>query len=164
MLDGGKNVAIILLMEKGGCVDSMVDLQMSFMTHGISSMPIIPVSSASELPSRLDALRRQLINAANISRTRTSSRADEIACAEQLRDLASHCAHGQALPREHVDVLTDLSSGLASLAQLAFSADGQRRICDLLGDVQGGRVIAFFTHGYEKSHRLGVWGRDAGAQ
>ncbi|KAL6896153.1 hypothetical protein HDV57DRAFT_43423 [Trichoderma longibrachiatum] len=136
----------------------------SFMTHGISSMLIIPISSASELPSRLDALRRQLASAAYISRTRTNHRADEAACAEQLRDLASHCAHGQALSREHVDVLTDLSAGLGSLAQLSFSADGQRRIRDLLGDVQGGRVIAFFTHGYEKSHRLGVWGRDAGAQ
>ncbi|TFB05692.1 hypothetical protein CCMA1212_002250 [Trichoderma ghanense] len=158
MLDGGKNVAIILLMEKGGCVDSLVGLQMSIMAHGISSMPIIPTSSASELVSRLDALRRQFANAANIS----ISRADEEAArAEQLRDLVSRCVHGQPLPREHVDVVTDLSAGLASLARLVFSADGQRRIRDLLGDAQGGRLIAFFTHGYESSRRLGVWSRDA---
>ncbi|KAK1239650.1 hypothetical protein MKX07_001104 [Trichoderma sp. CBMAI-0711] len=162
MLDGGRNVAVILLMPNGGCVDSLVDLQMSpsIMTHCMSSIPIIPISSASELASRMDALRRQFANAANLSRT--GSRADEAARMEQLRDLASHCVHGQPLPREHVDVVTDLSAGLGSLAQLVFSADGQRRIRDLLGDAQGGRVIAFFTHGHESSRRLDVWGiRDA---
>ncbi|EGR50597.1 uncharacterized protein TRIREDRAFT_57397, partial [Trichoderma reesei QM6a] len=157
MLDGGRNVAVILLMPNDGCVDALVNLQMSIMTHGMSSIPIIPISSASELASRLDALRHQFANAAaNLSRT--GSRADEAAGMEQLRDLASHCVHGQALSREHVDVVTDLSAGLGSLAQLVFSADGQRRIRDLLGDAQGGRVIAFFTHGHESSRRLDVWG------
>ncbi|KAL6858524.1 hypothetical protein J3F83DRAFT_345654 [Trichoderma novae-zelandiae] len=159
MLDGGRNVAVVLLMEQSGCVDSLVDLQMSIMTHGMSPMPIIPISSASELVSRLDALRRQFANPTSISRT--SNRADEAACPALLRDLASHCVHGQALPRQHVDIVTDLSAGLASLAQLTFSADGQRRIRDLLGDEQGGRVIAFFTHGHENRRRLGVWNRDA---
>ncbi|PTB64171.1 hypothetical protein BBK36DRAFT_1170745 [Trichoderma citrinoviride] len=158
MLDGGNNVAVILLMEKSGCVDSLVDLQMSIMAHGMSSMPIVPISSASELASRLDTLRRQFANAANnLSRTSSNNinRADGAACAEEeeeeLRDLASHCVHGQAapLPPEHIDVVTDLAAGLGSLAQLVLCADGQRRIRDLLGEAQGGRVIAFFTHGHQ---------------
>ncbi|EHK16586.1 uncharacterized protein TRIVIDRAFT_121142, partial [Trichoderma virens Gv29-8] len=142
MLDGGRNVAVMLLLEQSGRVDSLVDLQMSIVTHGMASVPIIPMSSAAELVGRLDALRRQCVqvHAGSVSRR---SHADEVA---EMRGLASHCVHGQALPQEHVDILTDVSAGLGSLAQLVFSAEGQRKICDLLGDAQGSRVISFFTH------------------
>ncbi|KAH0527834.1 hypothetical protein TsFJ059_002766 [Trichoderma semiorbis] len=156
MLDGGKNVAVMLLLDQSGRVDSLVDLQMSIMTHGMASVPIIPMSSAAELVGRLDALRRQCAQAHTASVSRRRSHADEVA---EIRGLASHCVHGQALPPEHVDILTDVSAGLGSLAQLVFSADGQRKICDLLGDAQGGRVISFFTHGHEANRRLSIWGQ-----
>ncbi|KAL6833272.1 hypothetical protein J3E69DRAFT_134772 [Trichoderma sp. SZMC 28015] len=136
MLDGGKNMSIV--------------------THGMASVPIIPMSSAAELVGRLDALRRQCAQAYTASVSRRRSHADEVA---EIRGLASHCVHGQALPPEHVDILTDVSAGLGSLAQLVFSADGQRKICDLLGDAQGGRVISFFTHGHEANRRLSIWGQ-----
>ncbi|KAK4062631.1 uncharacterized protein Triagg1_9872 [Trichoderma aggressivum f. europaeum] len=169
MLDGGKNVAVMLLLDQSGRVDSLVmqgicrkrpsltEEPPSIVTHGMASVPIIPMSSAAELVGRLDALRRQCAQAhtASVSR-RSRSRADAVA---EIRGLASHCVHGQALPREHVDILTDVSAGLGSLAQLVFSADGQRKICDLLGDAQGGRVISFFTHGHEANRRLGIWGQ-----
>ncbi|KAL7942400.1 hypothetical protein V8C42DRAFT_347885 [Trichoderma barbatum] len=167
MLDGGKNVAVILLLEKNGRVDSLMGLQMrasaqapvpdikdpSIVTHGMPSVPIIPISSAAELVGRLDALRRQCaqVHAASVSRR---SHADEEA---EVRGLASHCVHGQALPQEQVDILTDISAGLGGLAQLVLSADGQRQVCDLLGDVQGSRVISFFTHGHEANRRLSLW-------
>lgn len=128
----------------------------SIVTHGMASVPIIPMSSAAELVGRLDALRRQCAQAHTASVSRRRSRADEVA---EIRGLASHCVHGQALPPEHVDILTDVSAGLGSLAQLVFSADGQRKICDLLGDAQGGRVISFFTHGHEANRRLSIWGQ-----
>ncbi|UKZ52037.1 hypothetical protein TrVGV298_005804 [Trichoderma virens] len=156
MLDGGRNVAVMLLLEQSGRVDSLVDLQMSIVTHGMASVPIIPMSSAAELVGRLDALRRQCVqvHAGSVSRR---SHADEVA---EMRGLASHCVHGQALPQEHVDILTDVSAGLGSLAQLVFSAEGQRKICDLLGDAQGSRVISFFTHGHEANRRLSIWRQD----
>ncbi|KAL6810878.1 hypothetical protein GGI42DRAFT_200707 [Trichoderma sp. SZMC 28013] len=155
MLDGGKNVAVMLLLDQSGRVDSLVDLQMSIVTHGMASVPIIPMSSAAELVGRLDALRRQCAEAHTASVSRRSH-ADAVA---EIRGLASHCVHGQALPPRQVDILTDVSAGLGSLAQLVFSADGQRKICDLLGDAQGGRVISFFTHGHEANRRLGIWGQ-----
>ncbi|QYS99070.1 hypothetical protein H0G86_006218 [Trichoderma simmonsii] len=155
MLDGGKNVAVMLLLDQSGRVDSLVGLQMSIVTHGMASVPIIPMSSAAELVGRLDALRRQCAQAHTASVSRRS-RTDTMA---EIRGLASHCVHGQALPPEHVDILTDVSAGLGSLAQLVFSADGQRKICDLLGDAQGGRVISFFTHGHEANRRLSIWGQ-----
>ncbi|KAL7909678.1 hypothetical protein GGI35DRAFT_393023 [Trichoderma velutinum] len=153
MLDGGKNVAVMLLLEQSGRVDSLVDLQMSIVTHGMASVPIIPMSSAAELVGRLDALRRQCAQAHTASVSHRSH-ADEVA---EIRVLASHCVHGQALPPEHVDILTDVSAGLGSLAQLVFSAEGQRKVCDLLGDAQGSKVISFFTHGYEANRRLSIW-------
>ncbi|KAJ4860319.1 hypothetical protein T069G_05307 [Trichoderma breve] len=160
MLDGGKNVAVMLLLDQSGRVDSLVDLQMrkspSIVTHGMASVPIIPMSSAAELVGRLDALRRQCAPAHTASVSRRRSHADGVA---EIRGLASHCVHGQALPPEHVDILTDVSAGLGSLAQLVFSVEGQRKICDLLGDAQGGRVISFFTHGHEANRRLSIWGQ-----
>lgn len=124
------------------------------MMHGMASVPIIPISSAAELVARLDALRRQCANAASVSR---SSHAEGMA---EMRVLAAHCVHGPALSHEHVDILTDISTGLGNLAHLVFSAEGQRRICDLLGDAQGSRVISFFANGHEVNHRLSVWRRD----
>ncbi|KAL7790412.1 optic atrophy 3 domain-containing protein [Trichoderma ceciliae] len=155
MLDGGRNVAIILLLGKGGRVDSLVDLQMStIVTHGMVHVPIIPISSAMELVVRLDALRRQCT--ASVPRR---GYAEEMA---EIRGLASHCVHGQALSHGQVDILTDISTGLGSLAQLVLSAEGQRKICDLLGDVEGKRVISFFVNGHETNRRLEIWTREQG--
>ncbi|KAH6610866.1 hypothetical protein Trco_000886 [Trichoderma cornu-damae] len=148
MLDGGRNVAVVLLLGESGRVDSLIDLQTSLVTHDMAHVPIIPVSSAAELVARLDALRRQCTASAP-----SRSRAEETA---EIRGLASRCVHGPALSGDHVNVLTDMSTGLGSLAQLAFSQDGRRKLCDLLGDAEGTRVISFFTDGHE-ARRVGVW-------
>ncbi|RFU74274.1 hypothetical protein TARUN_7971 [Trichoderma arundinaceum] len=148
MLNGGRNVAIVLLLEEGGRVDSLVDLQMRIVTQGMAHVPIIPISSAAELVARLDALRRQC--AAGAPRR---SDVEEMA---ELRNLASHCVQGPALCHDHVNILTDVSTGLGGLAQLVSSTEGQRKICDLLGDVEGSRVVSFFANGHQANRRLGV--------
>ncbi|KAM0252558.1 hypothetical protein ACHAQJ_007641 [Trichoderma viride] len=112
------------------------------MTH----VPIVPISSATELVARLDALRRQCT--ASVPRR---SYAEEMA---EIRGLASQCVHGQALSHQHVNILTDISTGLGSLAQLVFSTEGRRKLCDLLEDVEGNRVISFFANGHETTRRL----------
>ncbi|KAL7974015.1 hypothetical protein HDV63DRAFT_366437 [Trichoderma sp. SZMC 28014] len=112
----------------------------------MAHVPIIPVSSIAELVTRLDALRRQCT--ASVPR---QSYVQEMA---EVRALASHCVPGQPLSHERVNILTDISSGLGDLAQLVFSAEGRRKLCDLLDDKEGNRVMAFFVHGHESALRL----------
>lgn len=118
----------------------------SIVTQGMAHVPMIPISSIAELVTRLDALRRQCT-----ASTPGRSHAQEVA---EVRALASHCVHGQALSHEHVNILTDISSGLGSLAQLVFNAEGRRKLCDLLEDEEGNRVISFFVHGHETTLRM----------
>ncbi|PTB47092.1 uncharacterized protein TrAFT101_003471 [Trichoderma asperellum] len=132
------------------------DRILSILTQGMAHVPIIPVSSTAELVTRLDVLRRQCT--ANVPR---QSHAQEMA---EVRALASHCVHGQALSHERVNVLTDISSGLGSLAQLAFDREGRRKLCDLLEDEEGNRVISFFVNGHETTLRLEMRMREQAAQ
>lgn len=122
----------------------------------MAHVPIIPVSSTAELVTRLDALRRQCT--VNVPR---QSHAQEMA---EVRALAAHCVHGRALSQECVNILTDVSSGLGSLAQLMFSTEGRRKLCDLLEDEEGNRLMAFFVHGHESALRLEMRMREQAAQ
>lgn len=119
---------------------------LSIVTQGMDHVPTIPVSSTAELVTRLDALRRQCT--ASVPR---QSYAQQMA---EVRALASHCVHGQALSHERVNILTDISTGLGSLAQLVFIPEEKRKLCDLLEDEEGNRVMTFFVHGHESTLRL----------
>jgi hypothetical protein len=112
----------------------------------MAHVPIVPISSATELVARLDALRRQCT--ASVPQR---SYVEEVA---ETRALAPQCVHGQALSQQHVNILTDISTGLGSLAQLVFSTEGRRKLCDLLEDVEGNRVISFFANGHETTRRF----------
>lgn len=132
------------------------DRMLSIVTHGMAHVPIIPVSSTAELVTRLDALRRQC--------TASVPRRSYAQAMAEVRALASHCVHGQALSHERVNILTDISSGLGSLAQLVFNTEGRRKLCDLLEDEDGNRVISFFVNGHETTLRLEMQMREQAAQ
>ncbi|KAL7927471.1 hypothetical protein ACQKWADRAFT_276828 [Trichoderma austrokoningii] len=128
----------------------------SILTEGMAHVPIIPVSTTTELVTRLDALRRQCTASAP-----RQSHAQKVA---EIRALGAHCVQGQALSHERVNILTDISSGLGDLAQLMFSTEGRRKLCDLLGDEEGNQVIAFFVHGHESTFELERMMREQAAQ
>ncbi|KND88654.1 hypothetical protein TOPH_06654 [Tolypocladium ophioglossoides CBS 100239] len=134
LLDGGGKVAVILLLADRDGMAAFMTLQVEvFANDGI---PIVPISSAVELPSCLDSLRRQCTGDGpkNKQAEETSTR----------RDLASYCVKGQPLSESQTNVLSDICGGFGDLAQHAFNPEGQRKICDFLGDEDGHRVISFF--------------------
>lgn len=102
---------------------------------------MIPVSSAAELPSCLDSLRRQC------AATADAQRAHEDAATSAQRHLLAHCTRGGPLSEGQTDVLSDICTGFGHLAQRAFDRDGQDKICDFLGGADGKRVAEFLTAG-----------------
>ncbi|POR38228.1 Uncharacterized protein TPAR_01573 [Tolypocladium paradoxum] len=163
LLDGRGKVAVIhLLADKDGMA-AFMKLQMEYAwppvvweQHGhpgsdpVSRMftndgiPIIPISSAVELPSCLDSLRRQCISDGPKDKQaeETSTRGD----------LVSHCVRGQALSESQTNVLSDICGWFGDLAQHAFDPEGQRKMCDFLGDTDGHRVMSFFMAGPSVQH------------
>lgn len=103
------------------------------------SIPIIPVSSAAELPACLDSLRRQLQSA-----PRGSNNQDLDGAA---RDLVSHCVRGQALSEHQTNVLTGISGGFRDLAEVAFLPANQGLVIDYLGEKDGKRLVSFLADG-----------------
>ncbi|PNY26220.1 Uncharacterized protein TCAP_03850 [Tolypocladium capitatum] len=139
LLDGrGKAAVIHLLGDKDG-IAAFMKLQMEYAWppgvweqhgHAVSDpvsrmftgdgIPIIPISSAAELPSCLDSLRCQCTSDGPVGR-----RADE---ASTSRDLVSHCVRGKALSDGQTNVLSDICGGFGDLAQHAFGPEGQRKM------------------------------------
>lgn len=98
-------------------------------------VPIIPISSATDLPSCLTSLRKQCNELPSVNPS-TSKQA-----------LVPYCANGQPLSERQANILTDIANGFRDLATNAFVPQSQRLICDFLGDRDGARVVSFFTGG-----------------
>ncbi|KAF7559673.1 hypothetical protein G7046_g4480 [Stylonectria norvegica] len=137
VLDGGKHAAIILLLSGKDAVTALNRLQMH--TSGDVPVPIIPISSARELPTCLESLRRQCLSnncpGAQTSEENTSSA------------IISHCVGGKPLSRDQRNVLAGISTGFTDIANQVLLTDGQSRMMDFLGDTDGARIISFFTDG-----------------
>lgn len=103
-------------------------------------IPVIPVSSAAELPCCLDSLRRQCVGV-------RGRRTHERAVASTRRHVLAHCTGADPLSESQTNVLSDICTGFGHLAEHAFDPDGQDRLCDFLGPTDGQRVTAFFTAG-----------------
>lgn len=100
-------------------------------------IPVIPVSSAAQLPSCLDSLRRQCAV--------PGPRADGQAVASRQRHLLAHCTTGSPLSEAQARVLSDVCTGFGHLAQHAVDARGQDRICYFLGRVDGEAPLQVFV-------------------
>ncbi|KAF4460240.1 hypothetical protein FALBO_12989 [Fusarium albosuccineum] len=100
-------------------------------------MPIIPISSARELPSCLGALRRDC-SAERSQNSNTHDRAH--------LDLVHWCVDGQPLSRDAANVLRGITSGFRDIAKHVTYPEGQAQIIDFMGH-DGERIISFLTSG-----------------
>uniref|UniRef100_A0A8H7NCN0 Uncharacterized protein n=1 Tax=Bionectria ochroleuca TaxID=29856 RepID=A0A8H7NCN0_BIOOC len=67
-LNGGQNVAILLLLKGEDAIAAFMRLQVQI--HGWADVPIIPLSSAMDFPSRMEQLRKKSSESARQSRQR----------------------------------------------------------------------------------------------
>ncbi|KAF4965360.1 hypothetical protein FSARC_6818 [Fusarium sarcochroum] len=136
LMNGGKHIAVMLLLDAENSIETFSRIQAELL-HSDSTVPIIPISTTQELPSCLEALRRDYTD--KIS----PSHEDSIA----HKDLACWCVDGKPLTRDQVNILTGITSGFRDLASHSTQPVGQAAIREYLGDQDGGRIISFFTNG-----------------
>ena len=104
-----------------------------------ANIPIIPIASATELPSCVDSLRRQM------SSKETEDK--ETNTKKLSRDVVAHSVDGQPLSESQVNIVTDIFSSLQSLSNNAFTPTGQQVLHDYLGQQDASQVIKFFAQG-----------------
>ncbi|KAM4059428.1 hypothetical protein HRG_011487 [Hirsutella rhossiliensis] len=142
LLDGGGKTAIVFLVASQDDMAAFMTLQMQMLPSRDNCIPLIPVSSAAELPSCLESLRRQCAAAAD------AQQAHEQAATSTQRHLLAHCTGvGAPLGEGQTNVLSDICTGFGHLAQHALDPDGQDELCYFLGHADGQRVTAFLTAG-----------------
>ncbi|KJZ77892.1 hypothetical protein HIM_02529 [Hirsutella minnesotensis 3608] len=157
-LDGHARMAVVLLVTGQDDMAALMALQMQYKTSlfamlvllGCSDarsrmlegydMPVIPVTSSLGLPACLESLRAQCA----AQRVSNGQRHEKVLA---QRDLLAYCARGAPLSKTQTNVLSDICSSFGNLAQQTLNPGGQKRIYDYLGDVDGRRVVAFFTAG-----------------
>ena len=110
-----------------------------------STVSIIPIASASELPSCLDSLRQQC----SVPDPEAVTPTQDLL---RMREILSHCSRGPRLTTSQTNMLSDICTGFADLARHAYDPAGQRKIAEYLGDSQAAKVISFFTEGPGASH------------
>jgi hypothetical protein len=100
-------------------------------------MPLIPISSATELVPCLELLRRQQLQkgaAAKLPLTTVSS-----------LNILAHCVEGSPLSEMQTAYLGDSFADLRELVYATYSLTEQRKILDLVGDSDGIRLVRFFN-------------------
>ncbi|KAH7326482.1 hypothetical protein B0I35DRAFT_136502 [Stachybotrys elegans] len=135
LLDGGRHVAIVLLLSSERGMVALVQLQAATMLN--HQVPILPISCTADLVPCLDSLRLE---------TNSSMQPQQVP-GDSGRDLVARCVRGPPLSPRKAGYLTDYFGDMKGLVGSTSSPQGQRAICDLVGERDGRRVIAFFTEG-----------------
>ena len=99
----------------------------------------IPLSSPSQLATTLECLQGYC----------GTPRYDPVQYDKRAiqQEIARQCVRGFPLSKKQAEVVVNSSAGLANLARMAESAQGQARLCEALGAVDGGRVSSYFQCG-----------------
>lgn len=100
-------------------------------------MPIIPITSVSDIVSCLDKLREQETERLAASGSGTATQ----------RELLCHCVHGQTLSERQSNMILDSSSSFKEVVRDAYSQEAQEIIHDLLGSVDASRFWSFLKEG-----------------
>ncbi|KAI0383919.1 hypothetical protein F5Y04DRAFT_23853 [Hypomontagnella monticulosa] len=138
-LNGGQDVVIVFLLkqgqDQGSSTAALMALQLDLNEE--SRMPIIPVNSAQAVPTNLMAFQRQLC---------TNNGPRRIANPAQA--LLPHCSDRQQPLSEHaVNVLTDITTNIRDVLEMASTQPGRARMAEFLeGDSE--RAISFWAEEY----------------
>lgn len=103
--------------------------------HGTVS--VMPISSAIQLIPLINTLRSQV----GVNKT---AKFDKLAI---QKDVLRHMVLGSPLSAKQVDALLNASKTLGELARVALTQEGQQHVCELIGEIDGGRLIAYLTNG-----------------
>ncbi|KEY67514.1 hypothetical protein S7711_02434 [Stachybotrys chartarum IBT 7711] len=136
LLNGGRDVAIVLLLIGDNSVVELAQLQAETMNQN-AVIPIIPITSIEDLRPRLDSLRRQ----------RHQCSGKQASPVVSSSGIVSHCVRGPPLSSMQTAYLIDLCTDFKDLATNVFSLESQRVLRDFLGEADGERLIEFFTNG-----------------
>lgn len=144
-------MAIIFLLAGEDSMTALSNLQIAFvalprnirapadcpriLVRGID-MAVIPISSSSGLVPCLDKLHAK---ATDISFSAQSG--------PSQRDLLSHCVNGRPLSERNTNLVMDLSSSFKELVADAFDEESQQALCDLVGEMDSARLLAFLKDG-----------------
>ncbi|KAI8237605.1 hypothetical protein K4K57_009717 [Colletotrichum sp. SAR 10_99] len=131
-LEGGSNAAVIFLVDplgqKKDPMEAFMKLQIQMLDK--HDIPLIPLASASDLPSTLAALR-------------SSAQQPPLQPQQSPIFLLQHMTAGRPLTEHAANLLSELGRSPAEVAALAATPDGRARILDLLGEADGKRVLDF---------------------
>ncbi|WYZ34508.1 hypothetical protein EsH8_I_000784 [Colletotrichum jinshuiense] len=137
-LDGGRDAAIIFLLDgRGQDADptgAFVKLQIEILNK--LDLPLIPLSSVSDLPNTLNALQTSL------STANPSASSAQPTPFSLLQHMASGCS---PLSEHTTNLLSELGRSPHEVAALAETEQGKAQILDLLGPAEGARVLSFLA-------------------
>ncbi|KAH8889575.1 hypothetical protein GQ53DRAFT_842882 [Thozetella sp. PMI_491] len=135
-LDGGKNAAIVFLLDDAGSNNPMEALEkLQIEALDKFDVPIVPLIAAKELPAML----KRFMDSLNASR---SSVPREISI---IRELLPYCTTGKKLPERATYVLSDMCDSFRDLIDKVVTVEGRDKIITLLGEEEATRVFAFFA-------------------
>ncbi|KAJ0341164.1 hypothetical protein COL922a_002618 [Colletotrichum nupharicola] len=131
-LEGGSNAAVIFLVDPLGQKKDPMEAFMKLQTQMLDKhdIPLIPLASASDLPSTLAALR-------------SSGQQPPPQPQQSPIFLLQHMTAGRPLTEHAANLLSELGRSPAEVAALAATPHGRARILDLLGEADGKRVLDF---------------------
>ncbi|KAF9879082.1 hypothetical protein CkaCkLH20_03315 [Colletotrichum karsti] len=127
----GQDAAVIFLVDPAG---QQRDPMEAFMRLQIDRMlvkfgvPLIPLLSASDLPSTLSTLLP------------SQSTPQDLTHSESL---LRHMADGPPLSEHLANLLSEIGDSPSAIAAAANTEQGRARILDLLGETKGSRVLRF---------------------
>lgn len=114
--------------------------------NGKFEIPIIPLRAIGDLPHTLQEFYRLFLK----SDTATRQPQPRIAINSAVQMLLPYSGLSPPLHEHSVNVLTDLTTGFADLANKASNAVGTTELVDYLGEEEAQRVVLFWSQEYLK--------------
>lgn len=112
-------------------------------------IPLIPLSSTQELPSTLARFHKQHVDRITSSQ---QPRALSNQAQSTMQVLLPHCALKPRLSEHAVNILSDITTGCADLADKVRTEEGRELLREYLGPEDAGRVIMFWSYEYTFEH------------
>lgn len=101
---------------------------------------IMPLAKASQLVTTLETIQQHH----RVESTRPTKFDEKLA----RRGILRYCVrHGLPLVDGQVDKLMHAFDGIAGLARASTTSEGTARLCHILGEEDGQRVVSFFLDG-----------------
>lgn len=164
-LSAGSDAAIIWLLDDGGGGSSFAQFQIECVPPlpaasvsntdayderlaDESDMPLIPLQSIEDLPATLSRFHRAFLKA-ELSTRHPRAQASGTG---PVQTLLPYCAVLPPLSEHKVHVLSDVTVGLADLANMVNSREGRAEIARYLEQKDADRIIGFWSREYIFDH------------